>query len=285
MKLGPNKIIACPECKALSKYRSYKSRNTIGAMIWTDGKMDAPMHPEILPIARCWNCKSYWWLEEAEEIEDSWLDDDEWEGRKIQRVNPLSAGEYKEALTTGKARNHDQESYLRMRLWWIKNDSIRGKKLKDQLPYSFDENFQALLKLFSGEEESNQLILAEIYRETGSFEQCLEVLDRPFSEHRTDRAIFLRNLAEQKNATVRIFPNKPFLISESEIADYVSDPKTYVHRLFRGKKVRKLLNLKEKELTQAILDEVHRINTERTEEYQKQLRDQSDTKYESFLED
>lgn len=60
---------ACPACQQLLIECTLLSGNTIGAKFWTDGKMDAPMFPQIPALVRCAHCQSLLWLPEAREHE------------------------------------------------------------------------------------------------------------------------------------------------------------------------------------------------------------------------
>ena len=65
---GPDKVIECPACKALSRVFTLRSGNTLDARRWTDGMMIAPMLPIPPAITRCRKCGCYFWLSDAKEI-------------------------------------------------------------------------------------------------------------------------------------------------------------------------------------------------------------------------
>ena len=68
MILGPDRIVACPICHAATRVGTLLSGNTFGAIVFTDGKMIAPMLPEMPALARCKGCGVFYWLSDAEEV-------------------------------------------------------------------------------------------------------------------------------------------------------------------------------------------------------------------------
>ena len=62
---GPTMLVACPLCDHPAMYFTLTSGNTIGAIHWTDGKLEAPMLPQPPAVARCPGCGECYWLETA----------------------------------------------------------------------------------------------------------------------------------------------------------------------------------------------------------------------------
>jgi hypothetical protein len=65
MMPGPTLIIACPACGASHQRATLASGNTLGARLWTDGKMEAPMLPSLPAVTRCAACARLFWVEDA----------------------------------------------------------------------------------------------------------------------------------------------------------------------------------------------------------------------------
>ena len=63
MTPGPCQIIECPACGALHQLATAASGNTFGALLWSDGKLDAPMLFNSPDIARCSHCRALFMLE------------------------------------------------------------------------------------------------------------------------------------------------------------------------------------------------------------------------------
>jgi hypothetical protein len=75
---GKDRIIQCPYCEQQFRQQTLMSGNTFGAKIWTDGKQEAPMLPEAIVLSFCDKYNQYFWVEEAELIDeiDPWEDTD-----------------------------------------------------------------------------------------------------------------------------------------------------------------------------------------------------------------
>jgi hypothetical protein len=65
MTPGPTEIIGCPGCGALHKRATIGSGNSLGARLWSDGKLEAPMLPDLPTITRCVGCGRIFWIAQA----------------------------------------------------------------------------------------------------------------------------------------------------------------------------------------------------------------------------
>jgi len=66
---GPLLIIECPFCESQIKMRILASWNTINAISWSDGKIEAPMYREEPKLAKCKKCKHFYWINKAKTVE------------------------------------------------------------------------------------------------------------------------------------------------------------------------------------------------------------------------
>jgi len=151
MIIGPFQIIACPFCEGLAKYMTLISGNTIGASIWTDGKMYAPMLPCPPEVVKCHHCGEIYWLRDAKRIGsiDPWAINPSFQRAKPgeQRVEKPQLGsdgrpvpslwieaqsvseppetDYYQAIEKGLAHTLAEEKALRIHAWWRRNDPFR----------------------------------------------------------------------------------------------------------------------------------------------------------------
>ena len=109
-------IIACPLCHAPARVFQIMSGNTMGAITWTDGWMDAPLLPRVPRITRCQTCRKIYWLamapelgfsggtsaEDAPPVEDRWAD--------APHVEPLDEAACFEALRDGLGASPDGQA-------------------------------------------------------------------------------------------------------------------------------------------------------------------------------
>ena len=127
---GPDKIIACPQCKALSKMHTIASGNTFGSVLWSDAKMDAPMLPEADQVTRCGQCKTVFWIKNAQVVgEYDWYRSDESDEPARQDWIDAPSITHPDAATLAEAigttSDADGIRYLRVKLWHIFNDAFR----------------------------------------------------------------------------------------------------------------------------------------------------------------
>jgi len=68
MQLGSDSLYKCPKCGKLSKKGTLLSGNSFGSTYFSDGKQISPMMPEFPSIVKCKKCKSFYWLNDENEI-------------------------------------------------------------------------------------------------------------------------------------------------------------------------------------------------------------------------
>lgn len=202
---GPDQVIACPHCGFLARQHTLISGNTFGAILWSDGKHEAPMLPEFPAVARCRGCKRFYWVEEAQ-VKDfgnkSKRVPKEWE--RAEPTQHLTVDEYIEALDTGVGSDMQKERYLRVHFWWAVNDIVR-RNANAQIPTRYvqklHENLAKLSVLLDERDPNDRIMKAEIARETGDFTQAIRLLvDVPVDfRWAADRIV---ELSKRKNSLV-----------------------------------------------------------------------------------
>lgn len=213
MKPGPDKVLKCPRCETPTIIFTLASGNTIDAQTWTDGKMIAPMLPQLPALTKCRNCGHFFWLSEAEvigeiplwgpeleKIPETWMN--------AERVRDLTETEFLEALKVGAARNRDQELYLRMGAWWAGNDPLRfingnSKHVEFSRTTEGIQNLKLFCALLDENNPSERLFKAEAMRELGLFSEALILLDFHFPKEYETIAKVIRELAEKKDMLLK----------------------------------------------------------------------------------
>lgn len=183
---GPDIVIACPHCGALSRVFSLISGNTCGASHWTDGKMIAPMLPEPPQITKCHHCEAIYWTAEANTVGELSLESsikdpipESWSN--APRIEELSESEYYEAIERGLGDTPEKEKHLRILAWWRSNDPFRKPGGREDVSAEkrssgWIENLNALFNFLDKSDQKELLMKAEITREMGNFEAALELL-------------------------------------------------------------------------------------------------------------
>ena len=190
----------CPHCKAHVVQEDTLSGNTIGATYWTDGKREAKMLPDHPALVKCPACSRLFWVDEAVEVDTGF---DAAKGK--QQVLYPSGKEMLEFLS-GPALPANKELYVRVSAWRSANDAWR--RVPNATPaFSKDQeqNLKALSDMLDEKEPNQRILKAEIARELGEFDECLQLLSRPFDERYGHAVVFIRKLAEEKVRGVRAF--------------------------------------------------------------------------------
>lgn len=181
MKYGPNYIYECPNCGNLIQNRSLMSGNTFDAELYSDLKRIAPMLPEFPNLTECKKCRNIFWLSKTKKIgEYSWGDEPNplWENADLAEF--LSIHSYFKALKANVSVNQNEELYIRKRIWWSFNDRLRkGMKLFKFVneEVRWKENIDRLLELLNIDQDDQKIMAAELHRNLGEFERCMELIN------------------------------------------------------------------------------------------------------------
>jgi uncharacterized C2H2 Zn-finger protein len=174
---GPILIYKCPKCGSILKNDSLDSGNTCGAKLYSDGKQDAPMLPDYPNLTKCNKCDSIFWLSELKIIgECRWDCPTEWENAPF--VDFLNLKDLFRALNENTSKK--KEVCIRQMIWWTFNDRLRQNKAlfideDDENLWQF--NCSTLLKLLDKNDINQKIMIAELYRNLGQYEQCLEIIN------------------------------------------------------------------------------------------------------------
>lgn len=179
---GPTYVYKCPNCGDLLTKGSLMSGNTLGSEIFSDGKRIAPMLPEFPNLTKCKKCDTILWLSKLKEIGTYGLIDEEnskWGNADIAEF--LDIEDYFRALNEGLAENKQEELFLRQRIWWAYNDRVRNGKnpfidVNDEIKWR--ENCIKLISLLDESDLNQRIMIAEIRRNLGDFETCLEIIKK-----------------------------------------------------------------------------------------------------------
>lgn len=191
-----SKILKCPHCGALRYMINVLSGNSMGAVRWSDTKVEAPMMRSSSSVLRCPACKRYHFYSDGEIVgltESHWESRKRWwhwKRRKSSECWPswdcgtLSYQSLKEAFAQLKPTG-DNEREIRIMLLNGYNDwygGCQGTRQPSEAPAEersyFEQNARRLIELFSDESPNSLLMRAELYRELGEFEQAISLLDR-----------------------------------------------------------------------------------------------------------
>ncbi len=178
MKPGPDEIYKCLNCNSYLRKGSLSSGNTIGAKLYSDGYSIAPMLPEFPKITICNNCGHIFWLTKICFVDTVGFGENKYEEADEARF--LNIKEYFKALDNKLYSSDDDELFLRLRIWWSFNDRVRSNREifeNEEEKNLWRSNAVRLIEMLHDEDNSDIIMKAELYRNMGEFEKCLNTLN------------------------------------------------------------------------------------------------------------
>ncbi len=149
-----------------------------GYRYWSDGQADGSMFPVLVVWARCPGCSLPFATVTAERSAMPKGPS----GRKLPETLPLDTDAYRLLIDkTVSSGNRLEEKQLRIDWWHHLNDVIRPGHLREMPALAVRDrelsgNLARLAELLDEAEPRDRILKAELLRETGSLEGCLELL-------------------------------------------------------------------------------------------------------------
>jgi hypothetical protein len=120
-------------------------------------------------------------------------------------ASPVRGRQYEELLRQELWGNEDQEYVIRSMAWRSYNDAFRGRvHPTHSLTPDQEANLARLLELLGSDDSGELLMKAEILRELGRFDECLELLTRPVDDGYLPLAKTVARLAQCKKRGVAL---------------------------------------------------------------------------------
>lgn len=199
MNLDKSQLATCPYCGTKKEIIRLISGNTIGAVLWSDSKQIAPMLPFASPLQKCPHCNHFYFMYDVSiedgknySMEEGWLNFKD----AIKAKNELEFNT--------KEKMHDWT----MIMVWAYNDITRIGNKPTHVQYEiFKNNVSSMLESYIFED--NVLLKAELYREIGKYEKCVEILENiSFKEK------FLSEIADKIRIKAKENNNKVFILEK-----------------------------------------------------------------------
>jgi hypothetical protein len=215
MKIGPDKVIACPSCKGLAKYPTLMSWNGCDVRVWTDGRQQRRMVPFPPAVMKCRHCASVRWLSEGRKVGEV----ERWR-QKAQKTRPSWRSaecvqepeefDYYQAIRGGLGRTREEELDLRILAWQRSNDAYRELGVSAATtpqPSSpeRDDNLRALALLADEANEQHLMMKAEVHRELRMWPEAEGILGRVRAPELSRLVGQIRGWCESQNAIVQEF--------------------------------------------------------------------------------
>ncbi len=203
---GPDEIRECQTCLTHAARPTTVSGNTIFATFWTDGRMHAPMLPEVGLVLKCPGCgTACFWLDAR--IVGFRLPG---EARKLPEFSAPDEQDYHRLLEATPLTPED-ELYARVQAWRCGNDAFRhNPSAAPELTEKQRTNLQRIVALADDTKVQERMLKAESLRALGKFEACIALLSDPVPLTGAEPvARVVRNLAILRVRTVQIVGRKP----------------------------------------------------------------------------
>lgn len=183
MQLSPPKpesFYICPKCGNILIYRP--QIDNYDECSYSDGKYsDNPQSQ--FDLTKCPKCDTILWLSDLGEIAKShhWIHkkDSIWQNPNwFDWVPSPDFQDLLRALTL--ANDKEKEIYIRQRIWWKFNDTVRYNEemfSDGSDPGIWEQNCHALLSLLNPKNKNHCALIAELYRNLGQFEESMKLLD------------------------------------------------------------------------------------------------------------
>ena len=173
MTPGPPYRLTCPKCGGHKLVASIASGNTFGGTLWSDSKHDYPMLPQPSFVQHCPACGHYYFYNDGnpEDTEKESFSFD------FGNLSFEQADEAFDELYSEKTEKGYQSELLFM--WLFKyNDKYGGRdggNSTDRCPEPIVKRHAAIVNTLLERQADNVLLCAELYREIGEFDKCIEL--------------------------------------------------------------------------------------------------------------
>jgi len=138
------------------------------------------MLPKRLILTKCKKCNNIFWLNKLKEIGTVEFDDYKNPMRKnADLIESLKIDGCFKAIDTGIAENEQEEFFIRQLIWRLYNDRVRKGEnqfigVDDEIMWR--ENCYKLISLLDSADLDQRIMIAELKRNSGDFDGCLEIL-------------------------------------------------------------------------------------------------------------
>lgn len=179
MNSNPIYLYKCPSCGTLAEMPDPMDLFEYGVKTYSDFSINLSKYHISPHLAMCTDCNTIYWLCKENKIERDAIDSKSGVA-EIEEMRFLELDDYFVALSNGVVKNGYDEMVVRRQIWWLYNDRVKvGKGLckdKDDL-VRWGVNLECLLRLFDPLDMYNKLAIAEINRNLGAFDNCINILN------------------------------------------------------------------------------------------------------------
>ena len=238
MTPGPPCKLTCPHCGGHKHIMSIASGNTFGGTIWSDSKRDFPMLPQPSLIQYCPHCGHYFFYEDGnakavpseqrtpknlwrtktdkdEQFQADNAQSDEWkmirEETYTNRFGELSFEQVDAAYDELSSESLTDERLNQLLFLWlfIFNDVYGGRGRVESVPVlspALVQKHAEVLQKLINLNEGNSLFVAEMYRELGNYQKCIELTTALIQANNDGAAVAKQFQQHAKMGDCKVFP-------------------------------------------------------------------------------
>lgn len=197
----PPIVIECPECGEKYLLSPNSTTPSNNATIYSDGFYIDELNWRTPAIIGCVTCELGFFPEKGKIIaKPSWTEYNEiW--AHLKKAEPPTAGSLALELRARKNMLVNEELSLRLEFWYSGNHSETGRILmskNEKFRNFWIESLSRLKEILTTENEVNVMLKAEIFRQLGNFNSCIELLknnSNPF-------ALLIAEQAQKSNSAI-----------------------------------------------------------------------------------
>lgn len=197
MKTYYTYLFECPQCGTLVKKPNVMDYRGDGEMKrYSDLSLNLGKYTLPTRITKCRNCDTVFWFRP----ENRHLLEDITDKSRLVSMNDfvfLDLEDYYRVIDNGLIEEKNDEVKIRRQIWWLYNDRVKlGKSLfndKDDL-IRWSLNLERLLALIDTSMAYGIVMVAEINRNLGAFDRCMDLIN---SIEGNDAIDFRRHLTEE----------------------------------------------------------------------------------------
>lgn len=170
-------MITCPHCGHPAMKRTCTSWNTIGAVLWSDGKKTAPFKPYFPDFVFCKKCDGLFRLNEAKEICEEKNFRDFYPGHAEPELIESPAFEQMKRVVD----IYEDKRSARIWMMFCFNDLARDGReheITPEMQLIHEENLLELTELLDEGNMNDLIMKAEAFRNLGMFKESLILLGK-----------------------------------------------------------------------------------------------------------
>lgn len=166
-----DRFVKCPKCGHILREISLISGNTFNSTLWSDGKLETPMLPSVPQFVQCPECGKFY------APKDNHCELTPQQQAKVEKVytEHLDFDQWIKAFPLVKDKRQAYRG-----IWHTYNDLFRKQDMKayDMLYNVFVFYAEKFIDELNTARNEDRLFRAELCREIGRFDQCIELLDQ-----------------------------------------------------------------------------------------------------------